>query len=287
MDLLKNGVMGKSLTSNPVSIAQKLVSKDSGMPPNVQTLLAKYGNSPIKYIKINRQAVQSGMTAMLNLFSKNQSNFSKELAKQPYDKLYHLQMQFSTAAGRVVLEKNERVSMSERPKEVEVMPVPFPAGLTINQIYQNALKAYGAAKFYSYSASSNNCQDFIMMLLTASKLASPQVTAFTKQDTSTLFAKDPRLRKISNSVTTFGAKANILMQGGAIEDLQQWTNHVQEHHKNNGGTYKDAMQNASSSYKKGAPEGKSRWLQHVASYQRKHNCSYKEAMQGASASYKK
>lgn len=118
-------------------------------------------------------------------------------------------MQFSTSAGRCVLEKNERVNMAEAPKEVEVMPVPFPAGLTINQIYQNDLKAYRPNKFYAYSASSNNCQDFVMMLLNASKLATPHVTAFTKQDTSTLFKNDPRLRKISNSVTTFGAKVKL------------------------------------------------------------------------------
>jgi hypothetical protein len=89
---------------------------------------------------------------------------------------------------------------------VEVISVSFPAGLTIRQVYDHALKAYGPNKFYAYSASSNNCQNFIMMLLNASKLATPQVRAFTKQDTSTLFKKDPRLRKISNIVTTFGRK---------------------------------------------------------------------------------
>jgi hypothetical protein len=62
------------LTANPTNIVQKLATNDGGMPPNVQKLLAKYGDSPIKFIKINRQPVAAGMTSMLNVFSKNQSN---------------------------------------------------------------------------------------------------------------------------------------------------------------------------------------------------------------------
>lgn len=187
----------------------------TGEPPNLTSLLNKYGNARIQYIKINRTPVQKGMTSALNFFSKNKNNFLNEFAKLPYDSLYHLQMIISTDKGRVVLEKNERINMSERPIETETINVTFPVGLTIRQIYDNGKRVMGS-KFFTYSASSNNCQDFIMGLLTGSNLNSPQVTAFTKQNTATLFKNDSRLRKISNTVTDIGARANAVFQGGEL-----------------------------------------------------------------------
>ncbi len=74
-------------------------------------------------------------------------------------------MIFTTDKGRVVLEKNERVNMAERPKETEILNVPFNNNLTIRQIYENGLKVAGKKLFYSYNASSNNCQKFVLFLL--------------------------------------------------------------------------------------------------------------------------
>jgi hypothetical protein len=42
-------------------------------------------------------------------------------------------MIFSTQAGRVVLQENERVNMSERPVEVDTIQINFPPNLTINK----------------------------------------------------------------------------------------------------------------------------------------------------------
>jgi len=194
----------------------------TNIPPNVKSLLDKYGDAKIKYIKINRQPVQSSLMKMLNLFSKDRSRFETELKKLPYDSLYHLQLQFSTSAGRVVLEKNERVNMAERPKEVQTLEIQYPSTLTIRQIYDNALKGMGADKFYKYNASSNNCQDFVMALLEYSKLQTQSTKEFVKQDTKTLFEGDNNLRKIANSTTSLGAYANMLMQGGDINDDQEY-----------------------------------------------------------------
>lgn len=241
------------------------ILNNTGMPPNVQKLLQKYGDSKIRYIKINRQPVQSGLTKMLNLFSKGGNNFEKELKKQPYDTLYHLQMQFATDKGRVVLEKNERVNMAERPIEVETMQIPFPEDLTINQIYNNALDAVGPDKFYKYNASSNNCQNFVLYLLQNSGLATPEAIAFTKQDTTSLFKNDPNLRKIANSTTTLGAKFNVLFQGGEID--------------NEDDTEVLPMPKLVRN-KKINP-----WIAHVKQYAREHNCTYREALKLSKDSY--
>ncbi len=192
------------------------IGNNAGIPPNVTKLLSKYGDAPIKYIKINRTPVNSGITTALNMFSQGGNSFASEFKKLPYTDLYHLSLIFSTTIGRVSLEKNERLNMSERPVETEVLNVAYPQGLTIKQIYSNGLKLAGPDKFYKYNAMNNNCQNFILYLLQGSKLATPENVAFTKQDTLTLFQKDPRLRKISNTMTTIGQKVNILQQGGGI-----------------------------------------------------------------------
>ena len=189
----------------------------SSMPPNVKNLLDKYGDAKINYIKLNRSPVQGSVQFLLNKFSKNGNNFQKELSKLPYESIYHLQMIFSTVKGRVVLEKNERLNMAERPKETETININFNPNLTIRQIYNNGLKLAGDKLFYTYNASSNNCQNFILFLLKGSQLDTPENIAFTKQDTSTLFQKDPKLRKIANSFVKIGAIANTTMSGGKIQ----------------------------------------------------------------------
>ena len=171
----------------------------------------------INYIKLNRSPVQGSVQFLLNKFSKNGNNFQKELSKLPYESIYHLQMIFSTVKGRVVLEKNERLNMAEKPKETETININFNPNLTIRQIYNNGLKLAGDKIFYTYNASSNNCQNFILFLLKGSQLDTPENIAFTKQDTSTLFQKDPKLRKIANSFVKIGAIANTTMSGGKIQ----------------------------------------------------------------------
>lgn len=222
-----NDILQKSMTgfidtpiNKPVitpNLVGKIIKNDYGEPPNVSEMLKKYGDAQIIYIKINRKPVDKMMTWLLNLLSKNRNNFNKELNKLPYDKLYHLQMIFSTSKGRVVLEKNERINMSEKPKESEFIFVEFPPDLTIRKIYDNAKRVLGY-RFYKYNAYTANCQDFVMGLLKGSNLQTNENILFTKQDTKTLFSKDPRLRKIANTTTDMGAMFNALMQGGELDE---------------------------------------------------------------------
>jgi hypothetical protein len=207
LNKMKGGFLFNGLSMNAIG----------SMPPNVKTLLDKYGDAKISNIKLNKTPVQGAVQFLLNKFSKGGNSFQQELSKLPYDSIYHLQMIFTTDKGRVVLEKNERVNMAERPKETEILNVPFNSNLTIRQIYDNALKLAGEKLFYSYNASSNNCQNFVIFLLKGSNLLTPQSQEFTKQDTSSLFQKDPRLRKIANSFVKIGSVIDATMQGGELQ----------------------------------------------------------------------
>jgi hypothetical protein len=214
MERAKYGLIGKTLTSP--SAMKAVITGKTGEPPVVTQMLDKYGDAKIIYIKVNRQPVDSMVKKLLNFFSKDGKNFKKELAKTPYDDIYHLSMQFKTDKGRVLLEKNERINMAERPKEVETMNVQFPQGLTIRQIYDNAYKLMGKS-FFPYNSRSNNCQDFVLGLLRANKLNIPEIEAFVKQDVDNIFKTDPRLQKIANTFTDLGARVNVLTEGGNIQ----------------------------------------------------------------------
>jgi hypothetical protein len=210
----KYGLIGKTLTSP--SAIKAVVTGKTGEPPVVTKMLQKYGDAKLIYIKVNRQPVQAMVQKMLNFFSKDGNNFKKELAKTPYDDIYHLSMQFKTDKGRVLLEKNDRINMTERPKEVETMDVQFPQGLTIRQIYDNAYKKMGK-DFFPYSSRYNNCQNFVLNLLQASGLSTHELELFVKQDVDNIFKSDPRLQKIANTFTDLGARVNVLTEGGTIQ----------------------------------------------------------------------
>lgn len=89
-----------------------------------------------------------------------------------------------------------------------------------------------------------------MGLLDGSRLATLQITSFVKQDTAALFQGDSNLRKFANTMTTIGAKANQIYQGGVLKRPTSWLDHVNNHRAKYGGSYKQALKDASKSYKK-------------------------------------
>ena len=72
-------------------------------------------------------------------------------------------------------------------------------------------------KYFKYDSANNNCQDYIMGLLEASSLGSPENYTFIKQNTKQLFEGLGKTRAIAKTITNIGQKANIVMSGGAIE----------------------------------------------------------------------
>jgi hypothetical protein len=67
-------------------------------------------------------------------------------------------------------------------------------------------------QFLTYSAASNNCQDFVLASMKSNNLATPVNILFVKQATHSLFT--PELRRITNSVTDIAGTADKLIQGG-------------------------------------------------------------------------
>lgn len=201
-------------------VATKVMTGDTGMPPNVKMILQRYGNELISDINIVRNPVGKALTGALSAASMGE--FGRNLQNAPYDKLFHLKIIITLQSGtRVSLEKVERVSMTINPKPVkdeESTPTPLNGkSITLNDLYENARNKMGGL-FYPYSARDNNCQNFILNVLQASGVGNTQDYDFVKQNTKELFGDNSFLRKASNTITDIGARFNVLQQGGGMSD---------------------------------------------------------------------
>jgi len=136
---------------------------------------------------------------------------------------------------RLAVEKNEVINMYLKPKKMkggEQLDVIFrDTDLTINKLLAGG-QSIQKSKWFGYSASSNNCQDFILALLNGSNIGTDQDRQFVKQDTSTLFKGDSFLRKFSNTVTDLGAKVNEITTGTGMiyKNKLSNTKHMTKHY---------------------------------------------------------
>jgi len=143
--------------------------------------------------------------------------FKKAFAKKPYDQLYHLYLWIVVEGKNITLEKNEVITMDidasvRNGSDTMKVPLPDDRTLTLNELMANT-EAMMKQKFLKYSAKDNNCQDFVIAVLKSNGLGDESIYAFVKQDTTGLFANDNFLRKVSNTLTDVGARANTAIFG--------------------------------------------------------------------------
>ena len=84
--------------------------------------------------------------------------------------------------------------------------------LTLNTMMANT-KKYMGKKFLPYSGFNNNCQDFLTAVMKANQLGDESHIKFIKQNTSSIFKKNPIFAKLTNLVTDIGARINVLQEG--------------------------------------------------------------------------
>ena len=67
-------------------------------------------------------------------------------------------------------------------------------------------------KFLPYQSANNNCQIFVMGVLSGNGLNNSERTSFVKQNTKSIFKNNPALRKFANTLTDIGGYANAIVQ---------------------------------------------------------------------------
>lgn len=227
-----------------VKTAKAVYYGPSELSASVREILAKHGDHVITKASIVRTPVSSAVKEALNVVSLGE--FKKKLAKQSYDDIFHLFMVLTMSDGTVSLEKNSIITMRENPnrkgESVEATP---PEGLTVNDLMNNAAKKMGK-KFIPYAANSNNCQNFILNVLRANNMDTPENEMFVKQDTNELFEGGfVDLRKFSNAITDLGAKIATVQEGGEIavtpKKQNAWIQHCKDEAARRGISYREAL----------------------------------------------
>ena len=196
-------------------------------PPAMRTIMSQLGEEIITSIDVKRTPVEKVLTGALSVFSLGK--FGKRMERS-YDDLFHLYLIIGLSNGKSVsLEKEAVITMTtktgSRGKTEESNPVsPIPPHMTLTDMLDKTRELMGTKKFFGYSAKSNNCQDFLVAIFKANDIGDAQDIAFIKQDTASLFKDLPSLRKLSNTLTTIGARADVLIKGKGSKILSKHSN---------------------------------------------------------------
>jgi len=212
-----NGPSVIGLIRKGKEMAPSLIHGRKELPPDVRSLLQKDGDAVIHSITLFRTPLSKALMFSLNVASLGQ--FKKKLDQSPYDELFHLGMILNTSKGTFTTEKEAVVRITRGNRvannnKAQFSQVPLNGKhLTLNQLIENGIQNAGMKDFIGYSSKNNNCQCYVMYLLDGSGIGSAENRTFALQNTKQLFEGMDWFRKLTNTVTGLGEKADIIQQG--------------------------------------------------------------------------
>jgi len=187
-----------------------------GLPPSARSTLEQYGDELIQSMMLRRDPVQQAINKAFDLLTLGQ--WSKAKSAENYDNLFHLGLVVTLQSGKsILIEKNEVINIGN-PKPLqsnsETLPLPpLPTPTSLNEFIMNGVKTKGDS-FYTYDPFSNNCQDFIAVLLQSNNSYTPEAVQFVKQPVESLVSQLPSwTQPLARGITDLGAIANVALEG--------------------------------------------------------------------------
>ena len=184
---------------------KRLTTGEKGYTTSSQQIINKFGDRTISSIVVKRSPVSVGFIVKTFDLIKDKT----------YSDLFHLYMIVTFTDGKkIVCEKNEVINLSKtipkENKETEKMPVMVSSGLTLNTMLNNAMKSMGEHSYFSYNAINNNCQNYLLALITYSNMTTPTLTTFIKQDVKGLLGRTAQtsVNALTNVAGTFNTFVN-------------------------------------------------------------------------------
>jgi hypothetical protein len=185
----------------------------------------------ITQIRVCRTPLPEYLAKVLNLIKLGK--LRGELDKRNIDKFFHLFLLISLVSPdgeedeRIILEKNERLSLMKAEREpndlIESVDVPINKELTLGEFFVNG-EEMGGADHYIYDVVNSNCQVFVRDLLQGSNLLTPELNAFIMQDLDNLLPKWTQMlvKGTTNVANIFkrllGMGSNGIYRGGDGDD---------------------------------------------------------------------
>lgn len=188
-------------------------------PPDVREVLKKYGNGQVYSLTIYREPIKQYIDTVLNIISLGQWNQAKQ--RLNYDRMFHLSMVASLSMPngnkvQVMIEKNEVINITPNfsiGPTAEKIQVPVPCCFTLNDMLLKAQQIQGP-KFFKYDAFANNCQMFIMSILSANDLSTPEIAHFVSQNAEAIMKDLPEhVPAFANTLTNLAGFWNRLSKG--------------------------------------------------------------------------
>ena len=211
----------KKRVKNTVNIVERTVDialhGKGGYGEGAKRFLERYGNEIIVSVQINRDPIMTAINKILDVFG----------GQTDFDKLFHLRMNIFCQSGfKCTFEKNERITLTggqwgATKKHGDMLEIPFRPMVSINTFLNNTQK-YMGSKYFPYSGSSNNCQDYVTALLVSNGYNNSETLKFVKQDTENIFKNKPFLRKTANTVTSLAGNTSSVL-GFGIGDNDTFT----------------------------------------------------------------
>jgi hypothetical protein len=205
---------------------------DKVIPPAVRRFLNEHGQEEIQSLKVVRTPISSMLDKLLNVISMGGFEVGKQ--RQNIDEFFHL---FFVVNDKYRVEKNQLVKiMNYTPTEKdESAGVPINRKLTINDLLNNAVGGDPESFWRNYSAFNRNCQWWVMRVLTANGLATPELEGFVKQSLDQVIpAVGQSTETASNFITDLGATVDqgvqdltnglvALKKGGRVKKVKKKT----------------------------------------------------------------
>lgn len=186
----------------------------SSAPSSVSSMLERYGDKLIKNITVCRKPLAAAIEKVANFFTGGKYDQAKKMLN--YDYMYHLGMQVQLEDGtELVVEKNQVVGIKEGTfnNPCNCMPVPkiHEKQITLNEMFDKAVKQYGGDYIFHYDVVNQNCQRFVTSLLVASGLDYPRLRVFVNQNVGQALESDG-LRKVTGFLTDLAGKFAVVKQ---------------------------------------------------------------------------
>lgn len=215
---------GSSILDAAKSVVDRLSFKkrEAGtLPPQSRALLDRIKDEVITNMVIVRTPIESYINYVLGAVSLGA--WQNAVKSAGYDKLFHLSLYIQTKQSGIrgyTLHKIETTTLAQdnpikaNSDKMQVNLQGRFGTITIGQLIEKTRQYMGADRFTNYHPATENCQDFIMAVLTANGLMRPEYQQFIKQDAVKIFEGTPKwTQHIAKFITDLGARANRLVQG--------------------------------------------------------------------------
>jgi hypothetical protein len=107
------------------------------------------------------------------------------------------------------------------PEKTETRPIRISNNTTTLQTFLDNGKKKLGKSYYKYDAHYNNCQDYLVALLTSNGWGSAEDLSWIKQDTGQLFAGNPYIGSILKGITNLGGIVDRIQHGAGHHNSPQ------------------------------------------------------------------